>query len=100
MFLGSLEPLFPSYALVLGLADRERSIPRLVVYDAILAIDLVDAVDDTTEIGGRTAGEREGGIDLALARSVAKGCGMRTIPTRGARERSARSSGNRCVRAR
>ena len=41
---------------------------------------MVDAVDDTTEIGGRTTGEREGGIDLALARSVAKGCGMRTIP--------------------
>ena len=57
-----------------------EAFPRLVVYDAILTIDLVDAVDDTTEIGGRTTGEREGGIDLALARSVAKGCSMRTIP--------------------
>ena len=41
---------------------------------------MVDAVDDTTEIGGLTTGEREGGIDLTLARSVAKGCSMRTVP--------------------
>ena len=41
---------------------------------------MVDAVNDTTEIGGLATGEREGGIDFALARSVAEGGGMRTIP--------------------